>query len=780
MAVSGCGGGVGHTRDAKGSCRSSAVIAIACTRSRSMKINRNRTTTTTIVSSMRSIKGAGIAAGRRGAAVSWAIHGPRRGGLQTMVPHPCDVRGMHDDAPLMCMASSNGNGGYHHEDDQTRRRNGNGKQSEQYDNAEHSSNGQFHHIESGPGGGLMDDGASQRFVLVDEEVSQAVTRGGFHRIKGLLVSLQRQIQKLDGLWSQLIPMTLLFFMMAFVNTIIDSLKDSLVITAVGGGTEVLPYLSVYGVLPSSVLFLLVYSWATRKFSREKIFNLILFVFLSFYATFAFVYPHHETLHISSMADSLQQVLPAGLSGMVGMIRNWLFTVFYCVSELWGDVVLSLLFWGLANETTSIEDAPLLYPLFGIGANVAQACAGRSLRLVSEVTESVLSYTQQVQITVALCVCLGVVIAITHSFISRTFVKNPKGSAADRRMEALVGQKKKMHGVDSESTVPGLNYCDIHPAGDGSKISDSIMKKDLSWTEGTRAQSVRLQSMAEEKNTSGSTSTSKKRQKSAKQAMNLKDAWAFLSKSPQIRCLAVMALAQGITTRVLEVSWKHYLHLLHPSPVEYAAFLGDTAMWTGVATGVLMVVSPLLFDLMGWKGVASATPNIMLFGGIPFFTACVLFTFFSSNAMVAGLLSLNTLVLTGAALQVFSRGAKFSLFKPAEEMVYIGLDDESRTKGKAAIDVVGAQSGKSIGSVLQQVMLIITGGSVSGIIPILALFYALMLQQWKTSVSDLAEHCDPSHVHRQSVMGSLDSDDDLAGNRSIPTVDASLTPVSYGG
>jgi AAA family ATP:ADP antiporter len=38
-------------------------------------------------------------------------------------------------------------------------------------------------------------------------------------------------------------MSALFFLMAFVNTIIDSLKDSLVITAVGGGTEVLPYLS---------------------------------------------------------------------------------------------------------------------------------------------------------------------------------------------------------------------------------------------------------------------------------------------------------------------------------------------------------------------------------------------------------------------------------------------------------------------------------------------------------------------------------------------------------
>lgn len=57
-----------------------------------------------------------------------------------------------------------------------------------------------------------------------------------------------------------------------------------------------------------------------------------------------------------------------------------------------------------------------------------------------------------------------------------------------------------------------------------------------------------------------------------------------------------------------------------------------------------------------------------------------------------------------AMQVFAKGAKFSMFKPAEEMVYIGLDEQSRTKGKAAIDVAGAQTGKSMGSVLQQVKL----------------------------------------------------------------------------
>ena len=102
--------------------------------------------------------------------------------------------------------------------------------------------------------------------------------------------------------------------------------------------------------------------------------------MTFYATFAALYPYHDALHLGGAVASSEFVaaLPAGLAGLVGMVRNWLFTLFYCASELWGDVVLSLLFWGLANETTSIEDAPLLYPLFGVGANLAQTMAGESL------------------------------------------------------------------------------------------------------------------------------------------------------------------------------------------------------------------------------------------------------------------------------------------------------------------------------------------------------------------------------------------------------------------
>ena len=115
--------------------------------------------------------------------------------------------------------------------------------------------------------------------------------------------------------------------------------------------------------------------------------------------------------------------------------------------------------------------------------------------------------------------------------------------------------------------------------------------------------------------------------------------------------------------------------------------------------------------------------------------------------------------------MFGKGAKFSLYKPAEEMVYIGLDQESRTKGKAAIDVVGAQTGKSIGSILQQVdgvsvtavnckssvqerislpvvlqvLLVVSAGSLTYSLPVMGLAYWGILLAWLASVDKLAIH-----------------------------------------
>lgn len=106
-------------------------------------------------------------------------------------------------------------------------------------------------------------------------------------------------------------------------------------------------------------------------------------FLAFLALFTFfLFPNRASLQPTRLTSFLTAVLPPGLAGGVAVLHNWTLTCFYVAAESWGDVVLSLLFWGLANEITAEREAMVVYPLFGLGANVAQFVAGRVLKGIS--------------------------------------------------------------------------------------------------------------------------------------------------------------------------------------------------------------------------------------------------------------------------------------------------------------------------------------------------------------------------------------------------------------
>ncbi len=79
----------------------------------------------------------------------------------------------------------------------------------------------------------------------------------------------------------------------------------------------------------------------------------------------------------------------------------------------------------------------------------------------------------------------------------------------------------------------------------------------------------------------------------------------------------------------------------------------------------MLASPLLFQRLGWAGVAGATPTILAWGGGTFFAVCLAYQaapHLLPAAAVApvGAVSLQVLVLGGALLCILSKAMRYPL------------------------------------------------------------------------------------------------------------------------
>lgn len=184
---------------------------------------------------------------------------------------------------------------------------------------------------------------------------------------------------------KLLPMFFLFFFINFNYTILRDTKDALIVTAPGSGAEAIPFLKVWGVLPAAIIFMLIYSKLSNIMSKPKLFYTNITAFIAFFGLFALVlYPCRDVLHPTVAADTLQAVLPEGLSGLVACIRNWTYALFYVMAELWGSVAMSLLFWGFANDTTRVSESKRFYALFGLGANLAMLVSGPTIVYFSDI------------------------------------------------------------------------------------------------------------------------------------------------------------------------------------------------------------------------------------------------------------------------------------------------------------------------------------------------------------------------------------------------------------
>lgn len=149
---------------------------------------------------------------------------------------------------------------------------------------------------------------------------------------------------------KIVPLGLMFFCILFNYTILRDTKDVLVVTAKGSSAEIIPFLKTWVNLPMAVGFMLLYTKLSNVLSKKALFYTVILPFIAFFGAFGFIlYPMSSYIHPEALADSLLNTLGPRFLGPLAILRIWSFCLFYVMAELWGSVVVSVLFWGFANQ-----------------------------------------------------------------------------------------------------------------------------------------------------------------------------------------------------------------------------------------------------------------------------------------------------------------------------------------------------------------------------------------------------------------------------------------------
>lgn len=234
---------------------------------------------------------------------------------------------------------------------------------------------------------------------------------------------------------RIVPFTLLLFCLCIAYNMLRAMKDVVTLTTYECGTEVIPFLKVWGILPASVIVASLFAWLSQRIKRETIFYLFLSTFVAYYLVFAhYLYPNLEDLRLEKLGVSLSYRLPAGFSGLIAMIVNWPATLFYMASELWATMLVAVLFWGFANQSFNSEEASRSYGFLKIGATSSALCAGA---LAGWLTKSPsgngweTTFLKEIHaITLLAFCCMGIFAYLQRNVIPQTEV--PQASAHKQR------------------------------------------------------------------------------------------------------------------------------------------------------------------------------------------------------------------------------------------------------------------------------------------------------------------------------------------------------------
>jgi len=439
-----------------------------------------------------------------------------------------------------------------------------------------------------------------------------------------------------------VPMLLMVILICFNYSILRNLKDAIVMTS--SGTEVIPFIKTWVLLPMAVLFTVTFARLSDRFSQERVFYIIISFFLSFFALFVFVLnPLQDILHPTVIAQRWKEAYPA-FKWFIVLCENWSFTLFYTMAELWSTIVLHVIFWGFANEVTRIFEVRRFYSVFSIGSNFAAGLAGLSVMLlisssaalglddglVDEVSKETV-WQGNLSWLVSLIICSGVITMALFRWMNKNVLTD---SSFD-----------ELHQIKKNTRTKGKQ--------------------------------------------------------------SLYESFTHLKNSNYLICIAVLVVGYNLSMNLVELVWKDQLRQLYPIKSDLLRVMSQLTICMSVISTITSLFMSHILSRFGWTFTALITPITMLVTSVSFFSFLFFENFLGPIAMtLLGMAPLTIAVYIGFAHNCVSKAAKYSVFDTTKEMAFIPLDHESKLKGKAAIDGIGARLGKSGGSMIHSGLLMI--------------------------------------------------------------------------
>ena len=224
-----------------------------------------------------------------------------------------------------------------------------------------------------------------------------------------------------------IPMALMMSFVLFNYSLLRNIKDVLIVKQIGGAA--ISYVKLIGTMPMAILFVLIYTKLSSVLSKQKLFYVSLLPFVIYFALFGFVlYPNLDALQPSEQTINKIVAQVPSLEFVFRVCGKWVLSLFYVFSELWGSVVLSLLFWQFANDITRVKEAKRFYPLFGMCANVGLISSGYALvyfadqvKLYKNVVEG---WAQNLQHMMLVVTIVGFAIPLIYHWMQKRVLSDP--------------------------------------------------------------------------------------------------------------------------------------------------------------------------------------------------------------------------------------------------------------------------------------------------------------------------------------------------------------------